>query len=259
MNPEDFMAFMDEHVPSLAGKLKNLRLEDPEQFRRQYSSLSRMFGPVMLEMQRSPEMGELSLNKITTRLQVNQQVIEIKGGQDTPRMRTELRTTVGKLFDVILDLEGKRVESWRSLQERNQDRGEGEGRTRRPDGREGSDRGRSERGSGRFGPNSDRPADGDDRDRERPGRRNSNSERGSGRPPEGGDRPGGRRGFGGGGGGRSGYGGGGAFGRGGFGRGSEMLDEYKANIEAWNKNRSRIIDNQIDNLLKDVKPFPWGR
>ena len=266
VNPEDLMAFMKEHAPNLEGKLANLRVQDPEQFRRQFYSLSRLFGPVMREMQRNPELGELGLKKITTRLQVEQQVKEIKGGQDTPKARTQLRTTVGKLFDVILAQEGKRVESWMGLRERFQQRGEGEGRPdRRGDsdraGRFGSDRERSDRRSERFGRESDRPADGDDRYRERIGRRNSSSDRGPERQPEGGDRFGRRPGgpdrgdgrFG-----RGGFGGGGGF-RGGFGRGGGRLDEYQANIEAWEKNRDRIIDNQVDNLLKDIKPFPWGR
>ena len=35
-------------------------------------------------------------------------------------------------------------------------------------------------------------------------------------------------------------------------------EQKKKNIEIWKKNKDKIIQQRIDELLKGIQPFPWG-
>jgi len=237
----ELMEFLKEHEPELAAKLDKLHKEDEQHLERQMYSLKRMYGPIMRMMEENPAMAKLSLKGIRLRVQVQETVKEAKEATDETENQAAIEKLQGKLeelFDVILSLEGMRLESF---QKRMQER--------------------PMRMGSRRGEESQTAADGEERERR-------DMRHGSG--------PGGPGGFGGGGrgpgpGGRGGFGGPGGRGGGGRGGGPDGFDrerfaefarsrveQRKKNIEIWKENKASIVQKRIDELLKGLQPFPWG-
>lgn len=240
----ELMVFLKEHEPKLAEKLEKLRQGDERKFKRQISPLHRMYGPIMRMMEENPAMAKLSLKGIRLRVQVQETVKQAKEATDETAKKAaikELKDKLGELFEVILSLEGIRLDSIRKRMEerpvRMGSRSQGESKT----AAEGEQRERREmrRGPGSGGPGGF-----------------GGGSRGSGL--------GGRGGFGGpgvhGGFGVGGRGGGpGGFNRE---RGIEYMrgrmKQRQKNIEIWKENKASIIQKRIDELLKGLQPFPWG-
>jgi len=228
----ELMAFLKEHEPELAEKLDKLRQEDEKKFDWQISTLKRMYGPIMWMMEENPAMAKLSLKSIHLRVKIQEAVKKAKeaAAESAKKAATkELEENLGDLFDVIVSLEGMRLDSFeKRMQE-----------------------GSSLMGSRRKG--SESAVEGEMRERRDtrrgPGGRGE-GRNGSGRSPGPGG-PGGRGGFGG-------------PGPGGFDRErfAEMMrsrmEQKQKNIEIWKKNKDSIVRQRIDELLKGLQPFPWG-
>lgn len=102
---EKLMDFLTEHEPSLAVVLKEFRDENPEMFERKVPGLLRIYGPLMEQMERNPEVAELGLKRIRLKLRVDQAVRQFKqaGKDDQPAAKKELRKRVADMYEVILE------------------------------------------------------------------------------------------------------------------------------------------------------------
>lgn len=229
----ELMAFLKEHEPKLAEKLERLRQEDERKFEWQIQTLKRLYGPIMRMMDENPEMAKLSLKSIHLRVKIQEAVKQAKEAADESSKQAatkELQDNLGDLFDVIVSLEGMRLAS---IQKRMQE-GSSLMESRRRDSESAVEGEMRERRETRRGPGS----------------------RGEGRNGGGwASGPGGRGGFGGGGRG----GGPGGFNRE---RGVEYMrgrmKQRQKNIEIWKEHKASIVQKRIDELLKDLQPFPWG-
>jgi len=112
IDPQVMLNFLKENEPKLAEKLEKLRAENPEKFNRSIRTVSQIYGPVMVQMNRDPEMGKLSLQRIRLRLKSEQllkKYQEAAADQREP-IKAELKKTVSDQFDVILKQEEMRQE-----------------------------------------------------------------------------------------------------------------------------------------------------
>jgi len=115
MDPEELLTFLHKHEPTLADKLETMRSEDPQKFRVRLPLLGRVYGPVMEQMKYDPTMAQLSLQKIRLRLQAEKAAQDVKGVSDANAQKTakeQLRESVGKLYDVIMQQENLRQQRW---------------------------------------------------------------------------------------------------------------------------------------------------
>ena len=238
----ELMEFLKKYEPDLAEKLDKLHQEDEKKFEWQISPLKRLYGPIMRMMEENPAMAKLSLKLIHLRVKIQETVKKAKEAADESAKKAatkELKGKLEELFDVILSLEGMRLDS---LEKRMQ-----EGSSLMESRRKGSESAvegeMRERRETRRGPGS-----------------RGEGLNGGGQGPS----PGSRGGFGGPGG-RGGFGGPGRGpGAGGFDRErfAEMMrsrmEQKKKNIEIWKKNKDSIVQQRSDELLKGVQPFPWG-
>lgn len=236
VDEDELLMFLNKHETRLAARLAELQKTSPQEYREQLSTLSRLYGPVIRQMEMSPEMGQLSLEKIRLSLKIKEQVQETKSeGVDLAKIKEALKENVSKQFDVIIDQEKfrikhaqERLKSWSSRTQEDQAERVDKANPESPE----------EDGRGRRG-----------RDRDRP------SGRGMGRgsvpgPAE----PGGPR-------------RGGSEGRGRGGRGwgqverieqfSKHLEQKSKTIESWLKNKENIVKKRIEILLEDQEEFPW--
>lgn len=115
-DPKELLEFIKKYEPELAEKLEKLRQEEPQQLRRKIVALGRLYGPVMQQMEHSPEMGKLSLQKIRLRLKIEATVNNLKEAeQETEKatIKEQLRQHIEELFDIILAQEELRLKHWR--------------------------------------------------------------------------------------------------------------------------------------------------
>lgn len=227
IDTEELMAFLEEHEPKVAKKLDRLREENEQKFVKQLPSLRRLYGPIIRMMEENPEMATASLKAIRLRVQVQNTVKKAKDASDDTskdEVVQELKGELGELFDVILAMEEMRLEGFEDRMEdrprRKRNRGQGDPNTvasNETRAFHGPQGGPGFRGEGRFR---------------------------------------GGRGFG-----PDGRGRGGGFG--GVGRERinkikrKSMDNKKKNIEIWKKNKDRIIQQRVEELLKGLQPFPW--
>ncbi len=104
---EKLMAFLGEHAPPLAERLEGIREKNADEFNVQLNYLGRIFGPVMIQMQRNPEIGQLSLDKIQMRLKTEQAKRNVNSAapdNKAPAIET-LRVNLNELFDLIIKYE----------------------------------------------------------------------------------------------------------------------------------------------------------
>ena len=104
---DKLMAFLSEHAPPLAERLEGIREKNADEFNVQLNYLGRIFGPVMIQMQRNPEIGQLSLDKIQMRLKTEQakrNVTSAAPDNKAPAIET-LRVNLNELFDLIIKYE----------------------------------------------------------------------------------------------------------------------------------------------------------
>jgi hypothetical protein len=114
VDPEALLAFLSEHEPALARRLKKLRQENPERFTRTLPLLGRVYAPVMDQMKQDPQLGELALKRVRLEYQIRQarqaygRADEASTEQQAAQQK--LRDTVAEMFDVILEQEKLRLE-----------------------------------------------------------------------------------------------------------------------------------------------------
>ena len=116
---EQLLQFLAEHEPALAALLKQLQTENPEKFQRRLPMLTGLYGPIMRQMQRQPEMAKLSLKQIRLKLRVQQTVRDAKSApeDEQPAARQELKERLGAMFDVVIEKEERRLSRWDELKE----------------------------------------------------------------------------------------------------------------------------------------------
>ncbi len=228
VDPVELMQFLQQYEPKLAETLNALRENDLEEYRRKMFAMMRLYGPVMRQMERDPEIGQLSLKKVRLSLEIEQKVKNYNDTQDKierKRIKTELKQRLSSLFDTIISQEEKRLDQWQQNMQNWADQDFD------PDGR-GRGRGGMGRGQGGMGPG-----------------------RGMGRGPSMG------RGQGGMGRGQGGMGRGqGGMGRGQGGRGGgfqDRMEERKKLISIWHDQKKAIVNARATELLQVTKPFPW--
>jgi len=182
-DPEQLLDFLNEHEPKLAEKLGALEKENPQMYRRKMRDVARIYGPIMMQMRRDPEMANLSLEKVRLILQQQQQVNTIQASGAEKTDLKPLRETVGKLFDIIVKQQETRLTK---IGERMENMPAG----RRGKGPEGGGQGMN-RGMGRMEHFKDR------------------------------------------------------------------LQQREANLQNWKKNRDKLVEDRVQQLLQGIEPFPW--
>ena len=194
IEPAEMINFLNEHEPDLAAKLEQLRQQDPVQYRRQMYSVMGLYGPVMREMQWDPEMAKFSLDRIHLRLQIEQDVKDVKTAKEdaTRQAKDKLKGNVSKLFDTIVTQEEARLTRWeqRLTEENTADQPSQQGyrgRGRRP---------RPMMGQGRGAP----------------GRHEKVRER---------------------------------------------IEDREQLIKTWREQKDLVVQTRMNELLQDIKPFPW--
>ena len=221
VDPVELMQFLRQHEPKLAETLNAFRENDLEEYRRKMFAMMRLYGPVMRQMERDPEIGQLSLEKVRLSLEIEQKVKNYNGTQDKneqKQIKTELKQRLSSLFDTIISQEEKRLDQWQQRMQNWADQDFD------PDGR-GRGRGGMGRGQGGMGPG-----------------------RGMGRGPSMG------RGQGGMGRGQGGMGRGQGRRGGGF---QDSMEERKKLISIWHDQKKAIVNARATELLQVTKPFPW--
>ena len=173
------MEFLHEYEPQLAQKLEKLKEENPRKVRRQIRRLSHLYAPVMRQMQRDPQMGQLSLDRVRTQLKIKNQLRQRKKEGTASVDTAQLKTNVEALFDNIIAQEElrhqkmtARMGDWNDGEDWSPKKGKGKGRHKDP---------------------------------------------------------------------------------------QKRLEEQQANIKVWQNNKAKIVDQQIQRLLSNSRPFPWGR
>ena len=133
------MKFLHEYEPQLAQKLETLREEDPRKARRQIRRLSQLYAPVMRQMERHPEMGQLSLDRVRVHLKIKNQLRKSNKDNAAPVDAAQLKTNVDTLFDIIIAQEelrnqtmASRMENWADDDDRPERRGRDRDRQRDP-------------------------------------------------------------------------------------------------------------------------------
>ena|GEM_PF-6341332 len=234
VSPAQLLKFLRTHVPQLFEKLSTLRQEDPDRFRRQMPVLQRLYGRVVHLMEYDPDLAQLELAQIQTRLQVQQALNTARDDQtDSPQTdsRQALTAKVAALFDAVIALERLRTQraienfdSWQqSADQPHQDNlAPDNPPPARNDRRAG--RGRGGPGRGRAG---------------RPPRDNEQFAPPADRPGRGPGRGRGWRGMG--------------------PRFQQRMKRRQESIERWQQNKDKIVAQHVDRLLGDYDPFPWGR
>lgn len=228
VDPVELMQFLEQHEPRLAETLKALYENDLEQYRHKMFAVMKVYGPAMRQMERNPEMGQFTLEKIRLCFEIEQKVKKYNGTQDKnerKQIKTKLKQQLSSLFDTIISREENRLDQWQQRMRNWADQDFD------PDGR-GRGRGGTGRGQGKMGPG-----------------------RGMGRGPGIG------RGQGGMGRGQDGMG----RGQGGPGRGQgwrgggfqDSMEERKKLISIWHDHKEAIVDARATELLQVTKPFPW--
>lgn len=101
---EQLMEFLSEHEPSLAVVLKEFRKDNPEMFERRLPGLLRIYGPLMEQMKRNPELAEMGLKRIRLNLRVEQaqRQFNAAGEADKATAKAELRKRVAEQYDLIM-------------------------------------------------------------------------------------------------------------------------------------------------------------
>ncbi len=113
VSEEKLMEFLEKHEPKLAERLKGLKESEPWQYRRQMGALGRLYGAVISQMERDPEMGELELKRIRLQLKIKDRQRDYRradNDDEKKKAKGELKKYVAELFDVILDQENHRYE-----------------------------------------------------------------------------------------------------------------------------------------------------
>ena len=241
VDPVELMQFLQQHEPKLAESLNVLRENDLEEYRRKMFAMMRLYGPVMRQMERNPEMGQLILKKIRLSLEIEQKVKNYNDTQDNikrKQLKTELKQRLSSLFDTIISQEKYRLDQW---QQRMQDWAD---QTPVPENM-GRGRGRGQGGMGRGQDGMGRGQGGMGRGQDGMGRGQGGMGRGQGGMGRG----------------QGGMG----RGRGGMGRGAERwgdgfqgsLEERKKLISTWHAQKEAIVNARVTELLQVTKPFPW--
>ncbi len=230
VEPEELLAFLQQHEPKMAEKLMDLRQEDPQAFLRQVNSVGRLYQPVMRQMQYDPTMGEISLKRIRTQVQaedVLQEYAKATTDADKTALRKKLEGILTTQFDVVIEQQELFIQRGQQRAEELQ-KGEAEG-----------------------GEDEAAAATEDTRKRRQERRDRRRSEEGGRRTM---DRGPGGMGMGAGGRGM------GAGGRG-WSRNPENMqarvEEQKKAIAYWKTNREVIVKERLGALLDDKRPFPW--
>jgi len=222
VEPEELLAFLQEHEPKMAEKLDALRQEDPRAFMRQVREVGRLYQPVMRQMQYDPTMGQISLKRIRTQLQtedVLQEYRQATTDADKAALRKKLEGILANQFNVIIEQQelfiqrGKeRAEEVQQGDDENEDEAQVE-----------MDNNRGRRGGRSVG--------GESYGARVRGRDGGGMNRESG--IDWGRRPGGGRNF------------------------QGRLDEQEKAIAYWKANRDVIVKERLGALLDDKRPFPW--
>ena len=102
------MDFLHQYEPELAQKLETLKDEAPRKARRQVRRLSQLYAPVIRQMDREPELGQLSLDRIRAQLKIKNQIRQSKQDGGTAVNSSELKNNVEALFDIIIAQEERK-------------------------------------------------------------------------------------------------------------------------------------------------------
>jgi len=179
-DPEQLLEFLNEHEPQLAEKLGAMEKENPQAYRRKMRDVARIYGPIMVQMRRDPEMANLSLQKVRLILQQQQQLNTVNEAGAEKADLGPLRETVGKLFDIIVAQQEHRMTK---IKERM------EGMPVRQDKEKAV--AAANRRAGRLEHFKDR------------------------------------------------------------------LQQRQGNLENWKKNRDKLVEDRVQQLLQGIEPFPW--
>ena len=205
---EAMMMFLAEHEPSLAAVLKEFQAENPRMFEQRLGGLMRIYGPLMEQMERNPDMAEVGLKRIRLQLRAEQagRRLQAADAEGKEAARTALRERLGELYEVILrqtemkldrmEEQITKMQEWREILE--------------------------QRGPGTKG--GDRDEGDDEWARERAERRSKMGKHGARRLQE----------------------------------MTKRIDEGRKSLRVWRENRTRIIDQRVEQMGSSVKPFPWG-
>jgi len=107
VDPNELLSFLEKNEPDTAAQLKQLNSSDPQKYERRISLYQRLYTPVIHQMQRNPQMGQLSLRQLQLKMKIHE---TLKDARDTDtkkagQAREQLKAGVADLFDVILDKE----------------------------------------------------------------------------------------------------------------------------------------------------------
>ena len=218
VDKDELLLFLNEHESRLAARLKELQKTSPEEYGEQLSTLSRLYGPVIRQMEMNPEMGQLSLNKIRLSLRIKELVQEAKKeGAGLPKIKQTLNLNVTKQFDVIINREKRttkqaqeRLEMWASRAAEHL-----KGNAKKPSTEQGQ---RDRRGFGM------------DRGPEPSGGPGRGMKRGPGRGWGQADR---------------------------IEQYKKQLEQKNKTIESWVKKKENIVNKRVETLLAGIEEFPW--
>jgi hypothetical protein len=140
VDPQELMEFLHKYEPKLATKLEKLKEEDSRKLRRQIRRLSQLYAPVMRQMERDPQMGQLSLDKVRVQLKIKNLTRKSKKENAAPVDAAKLKPHVDALFDTIIAQEEmrhqkmtSRMGNWDNGQERSEKKGNRKGKSRHGD------------------------------------------------------------------------------------------------------------------------------
>lgn len=232
VNPVELMQFLEHHEPRLAETLKALQENDLEEYRRKMFAVMKVYGPAMRQMERNPEMGQLTLEKVRLCFEIEQKVKKYNGTQDEferKQIKTKLKQILSSLFDNRISQEEKRLDQWQQRMQNWADQdfdpdGRGRGRGGMGRGQGGMGRGQGGMGRGQGG----MPGMG----RGQGMGRGPGMGRGQGGPGRGQGRRGG-----------------------GF---QDSMEERKKLISIWHDQKKAIVNARATELLQITKPFPWN-
>ncbi|MBI9015842.1 MAG: hypothetical protein JEZ07_01140 [Phycisphaerae bacterium] len=113
VSDEDLLTFLQKYEPEMAKNLVMLNQENPDAFKQKMQSLQRVYGRVIMQMERDPEAGKLALKKIRLTLEIN----AITEATDTVSSadKAKIEKNVGQIFDIVIQEEQQRIKSWREM------------------------------------------------------------------------------------------------------------------------------------------------
>ncbi len=106
VDAEVMFKFLEKHEPKIARSLDGIKKKDIESYKRKVDLLRRIYSPIVRQMEKNPELGKLSLKRLSLNARIESCVIKIRDNKSGQKKLTgQLKAQVSELFDLLIKQE----------------------------------------------------------------------------------------------------------------------------------------------------------